>query len=113
MSVKSFLKEVDVFEKYKDVYSLFFVRVGFIQSFYDYVGLKKRYPEIENFLFELSQSHFIKHFDLLSLKLPLIEKKKHCQEISYKKTERMVFLLKNHFYFTLFYLRTVFFFERL
>lgn len=67
-SVRDFLKEKGDFQKYKEAYGVYLVCSGFIKSFYDYVYMGRNDDEIEDFLYKISQSSFVKQYDVRKMK---------------------------------------------
>lgn len=98
MSVKAFLKEQNVFGTYKDCYTLFFVRSGFLTSMINAVQMPKRDKEVEQFLFQLSREKFIQHFNIKQLNLP-DETLRGPFVQSYKKTQDLTLACGRAFYF--------------
>jgi glycosyltransferase involved in cell wall biosynthesis len=104
MQIKEFLKEQHVFETYKDVFSLFFIRSGFILPVFDYVRSRQKNKEIEQFLYEMSRTKFIRSFDINNLLLP-DEPEEGIKSNSYKSTQTLVIAFSRHFRFFIRYYR--------
>ena len=94
MTIKQFLKEQNVFDTYKDYYTLFFICSGFIKSVMDVIEMTKRDKEVEQFLYELSREKLIQNFNVKQLNLP----DKTLFVKSYKETQQMVLVLGKFFY---------------
>jgi glycosyltransferase involved in cell wall biosynthesis len=107
LSVKQFLKEKNVFETYKDVYTLFFLRSGFLQSFFDFVRMKEKDKEVESFLSEMSKSPFIQQFNIYSLRLPAIDKNAKPKEVPYVHIQSTITLIRKCFYFSVYYTKFI------
>ena len=66
--MKDFLKEENAFDLYREEYSMFFLIEGFLESCSRYIQMRDRHMEIEQFLYEISQSDFIQQFDVQLIK---------------------------------------------
>jgi len=104
IEIKQFLKQNNVFEQYKDIYSLFFIRSGFLLSCMDYFRMKTDNAEIEKFLKDLCLSEFVQKFNISSLQLPS-DTNREPKALSYKQIQSLVNTIKTHFSFTKRYYR--------
>lgn len=104
ISLREFLKEQNVFDKFKDAYKLFFITTGFLRSYTDYVRMKNRDEEVEDFLFNISCSDFIKYFNIAQINIPKdLLKNKDKYDIDYYDLFRMVVYLRSCFKFAIRY----------
>lgn len=96
LAVKNFLKEQRIFEKYKDEYTMLFVRSAIILPVFDYIKMDKEDMEVKSFLCELLCSEFVQNFDVKNLSLPVIQKEDFQRgDMSYKKIQRIINVLKH------------------
>jgi hypothetical protein len=73
MTVREFLKQQKAFELFKEEYSMFFLVEGILASCMQYAKMPKKDKEIEQFLFEISQSSFVQEFDVKLIKVYTIK----------------------------------------
>lgn len=71
--LKWFLKEKGLFEKFKDVYTVFFVNCTFLIPFFDYMEMNERDNEIEKFFIDMSKTDVIQSFYYTDFKIPYVD----------------------------------------
>lgn len=96
LEVKQLLKDKGIFEKFKDEYTLFFIRSGFLISTFDYFRMNSKNLEIEYFIKEIAKSEFVQNFNVNSLILPP-EINIQPNGLSYKQTQILVYYYSRYF----------------
>ncbi len=104
ISVREFLKQAKVFNQYKNAYAVFFISTGFVQSYADYIRMEKEDREVKNFLYQISCSDFIRHFDISRTGIPdSLLKARSKYDIDYYKISRLALYLSRNFGFAVSY----------
>ncbi|MBR2262087.1 MAG: glycosyltransferase [Paludibacteraceae bacterium] len=99
--LKKFLKEKNLFEKYKDAYTIFFVNCAFLVPFFDYTEMKEKDNEIEKFLIDMSQTNVIQSFYRTEFKIPHVDGLTKAEQYLIKKIKKSTLMVSSHIKFAM------------
>lgn len=94
---RNFLKEKNLFEQFKDAYTVSFVNCVFLVPFYDFIEMKELDPEIEHFLSDMSNTDVVKYFHVTDLNIPVVDGLTKNERGMLKRMKQTSFLLSSNF----------------
>lgn len=99
--LKKYLKEKNLFEKYKDAYTIFFVNCTFLVPFFDYTEMDEKDKEIEKFLMDMSQTDVVQSFYYTDFKIPYVDGLTKTEQYLIKKIKKSTLMVSFHVKFAL------------